>query len=183
MSKELYNNKVLRREFEGYKYNFWFNEIPVYKCDTLPGFFDWLDTFDPEGYKNEWNCFEYYIYAAYLLLFEGKHLRKFPDIISNGGVMEYLFERPIEEQHKILDTIGTHWSSNSEVTNSKTCMLFHLDRTEGEGAYSFGLSEERINSLEKARRKQLLKDKVCDAVPCANWLFELIRKIKNSVNK
>ena len=176
MSKELYYNKILRKEFENYKYNFWFNEIPVYKCDTLPKFFNWLDTFDAEGYKNEWNCFEYYIYAAYLILFEGKHLRKFPEILSNGGVMEYLFERPIEEQRKILDTIGTHWSSNDKVTNDKTCMLFHLDRTEGEGNYSYGITREYVQNMEKARKRTLLKDRVRDLIPWSETIFNCIGK-------
>ena len=63
----IYDNKKLKKAFSYYRYNFWFNEIPVYKCDTLPGFFDWLDKFDINGWGNEWLCFEYYIYAAYLI--------------------------------------------------------------------------------------------------------------------
>lgn len=182
LSEKLYNNKILRKEFENFKYNFWFNEIPVYKCDTLPPFFKWLDTFDEEGYKNEWNCFEYYIYAAYLLLYEGKHLRKFPEIVSNGGVMEYLFERPVEEQQMILDTIGTHWSSNSKITNTKTCMLFHLDRTEGEGNYSFGITSDYILHMENARKRTLFKDKISAIVPGGKTALMFISKLMHKNN-
>ena len=180
LSIELYNNKILRREFENYKYNFWFNEIPVYKCDTLPGFFKWLDTFDPNGYKNEWYCFEYYLYAAYMILFEGKHVNKYPDIISNGGVMEYLFEKPIEEQKHILDEIGTHWSSNIKVTNDRTCMIFHLDRQDGDGNYSYGLSNEKIKAFENSRKKQLLRDWIHDYISGAESLYKFYQKIKKS---
>lgn len=177
MSVKLYNNKTLRKEFDNFRYNLWFNEIPVYKCDTLPSFFKWLDTFDEEGYKNEWNCYEYYIYAAYLLLLEGRHLKKFPEIVSNGGVMEYLFERPIEEQQKILDTIGTHWSSNGKVTNSKTCMLFHLDRTEGEGNYSFGINKEYIIKMKIVRIRLILKDFITDYLPGGDKIINFTKKL------
>lgn len=34
----LYKNKKLRKDTCKFTYNFWFNEIQVYKCEELPGF-------------------------------------------------------------------------------------------------------------------------------------------------
>lgn len=158
----MYYNRMLRKEFGNFKYNIWFNEIPVYKCSTLPSFFEWFDQFDPEGWKNEWNCFEYYIYAAYLILCEGYHIRKYPEIVSNGGVMEYLFERPKEEQLNIINNLETHWSSSKDAINDRTHLLFHLDRIDGKGNYSFGLNSQHIKDLKIRRYITIIKDIVED---------------------
>lgn len=162
LSLSMYYNRKLRKEFGNFKYNIWFNEIPVYKCSTLPSFFGWFDQFDSEGWKNEWNCFEYYIYAAYLVLCEGFHINKFPEITSNGGVMEYLFEKPKEEQNEILNKLETHWSSSKDAINDKTHLLFHLDRIDSKGNYSFGLTTKRIKELKNYRRNSMMKDLVKD---------------------
>ena len=135
----IYDNKKHKKAFSYYRYNFWFNEIPVYKCDTLPGFFDWLDTFDINGWGNEWLCFEYYIYAAYLILEYDFKLKK-TQYSSMGGIMEYLYNYPEEQQRKIIDTLGTHWSSNAKITNDNTYLLFHLDRDAETKGYSNHIS-------------------------------------------
>lgn len=38
--------------------------------------FEWLDQFDINGWGNEWLCFEYYIYAAYLIIEKDFHVIK-----------------------------------------------------------------------------------------------------------
>lgn len=172
LSKELYHNKVLMREFGNYNYNIWFNEIPVYKCANLPNFFKWLEKFDENGWKNEWMCFEYYLYAAYLLLHEGKHIIKHKDIVSNGGVMEYLFQRQIDEQRQIIAKLGTHWSSSCESAIGNTYILFHLDRVNGEGGYSFDLSEKYQRNMKLKRNAKLMIDFVLDRILCG-WFGEL----------
>lgn len=178
LSKRLYNNPTMRKEFGDYSYNLWFNEIPVYKCNTLTAFFDWLDTFDPDNWKNEWCCFEYYIYVAYLILFENKHLRKFCDIVSNGGIMEYLFEYPLEEQRRIINRLGTHWSPNKDVINDATCLLFHLDRESGKGNYGFGLTEKEILIQKKNRKKLLCRDNILDTYPLLAFIYKILKAIK-----
>ncbi|MBQ7544689.1 MAG: hypothetical protein IJT02_07070 [Synergistaceae bacterium] len=75
---------------ENYRYNFWFNELQVYKCSYLPGFFEWLDGFPKEKYLNEWACFEYYIFFAYLCLEHDFHLTKYGQFVSLGGINECL---------------------------------------------------------------------------------------------
>ena len=80
----LYNNAKLRKETENYKYNFWFNELQVYNCSYLPGFFAWLDLFDKNKILNEWCCFEYYLFFAYLCLEHNYNLLKYK-YVSRGG--------------------------------------------------------------------------------------------------
>lgn len=178
LSKRLYNNPIMKKEFGDYSYNLWFNEIPVYKCANLTAFLNWLDTFDSDRWKNEWHCFEYYIYVAYLILFENKHIRKFPDLVSNGGVMEYLFEHSLEEQIRIINKLGTHWSSNKDATNDNTYLLFHLDRESGKGNYGFNLTENQVNVMEEKRRKILRYDYVFDRYPGVEFVYKIFEKIK-----
>lgn len=138
----LYHNKKLRKEFCNFKYNFWFNEIQVYDCKLLPGFFDWLDKFDKDAIFNQWNCFEYYIYAAYLILEHNFKIRKFRKLKSMGGIMEYMPSYSHKKQEQILETLGTHWTS-SNIHNENTILQFHLDRTAKTG-YSYGSSKLRL---------------------------------------
>ncbi len=49
---EIYYNKKLRKSLGRYKYNFWFNELQVYKCLYLVDFFKWLKGFDNEKIYN-----------------------------------------------------------------------------------------------------------------------------------
>ena len=127
-SMGLYNNKTLRKETCYFKYNNWFNEIQVYNCKKLPAFFDWLKKFDKNLYLNEWCCFEYYMYMAYLILEENYHIKRFNDIKSMGGVMEYIAAFDNKKQQKILKKLNTHWSSDTNAINNNTSILFHLDR-------------------------------------------------------
>ena len=162
LDKKVYYNKKLRKEFGNYKYNFWFNEIQVYKCDTLDGFFEWLDQFDPNGYLNEWNCFEYYLYAAYLILECDFHLKRFDNLVSNGGIMEHMVDFTEEEQYEILNVLGTHWSSNRKITNKNTYLLFHLDREEDGGIYMGGKQPKHFpkSMMWKCFVKDFLEDKL-----------------------
>lgn len=132
MTMGLYDNKTLKKEFSNYKYNFWFNEIQVYNSKLLPGFFSWLEQFDKEAYLNEWNCFEYYIYGAYLILEKGYHIKKFRKLKSMGGIMEYLPMYSVEKQKKIIKMLNTHWTSSKETINENIYLQFHLDRKDGE---------------------------------------------------
>ena len=85
----LYYNPKLRKALSCFKYNFWFNELQVYKCSYLPGFFDWLGNFDIEGICNTWHCFEYYVFYAYLCLEYDTEIKKY-HYICVGGINEYI---------------------------------------------------------------------------------------------
>lgn len=135
----IYDNPILIKEFGHYKYTFWFNEIQVYKCANLPDFFEWLDKFDINGWGNEHHCFEYYIYAAFLIIEKGYHLKK-TKYSSMGGIIEYLYNFPAEKQKNIIKDLGTHWSSNPNVTTENTYLLFHLDRTKEAKVYGYNIS-------------------------------------------
>ncbi len=136
----LYNNRILKKEFSNYKYNFWFNEIQVYDCKLLPEFFEWLDQFDKDKYLNECCCFEYYLYAAFLILKKGFHINKFRQFKSMGGIMEYLPIYPVNKQIRIIETLNSHWTS-SEVTTNKSYLQFHLDRLNKNG---YGYNESPL---------------------------------------
>lgn len=149
----LWDNQKLRNEFENYKYNFWFNEIQVYKCDLLPDFFTWLKQFKIESWGNEWLCFEYYIFAAYLIICKEYHINKFP-YVSMGGIMEYIAYFSEYKQRKIMDDFQTHWTSNPKVTNDRICLLFHLDRSVEELNYSY--ANFSLLKMKKMELKRLL---------------------------
>ncbi len=123
----IYNNEKLRKDTENYKYNFWFNEIQVYKCEYLPDFFKWIELHNKNKVYNTWSCFEYYVYYAYLLLEKNIHIRKY-NYESMGGINEYLYQFPVEKQKEIINNMGVHWASTREAINDKTVILFHLDR-------------------------------------------------------
>ncbi len=128
----IYKNKKLRKDTENYKYNFWFNEIQVYKCEYLPDFFKWLELHNKDKVYNQDRCFEYYVYYAYLLLEKDIHLIKY-NYESLGGINECLYLFPIEKQKKIVKSMGVHWASTKDAINENIVMLFHLDRATGDG--------------------------------------------------
>ena len=88
----LYHDKILKKEFHYFIYNFWFNEIPVYKCNNLTEFFSWLDKFNENGWKNTFECFEYWMYAAFLIKEKGYHLNHYRVISKGGG--NGIYRRP-----------------------------------------------------------------------------------------
>ncbi|MCR5786094.1 MAG: hypothetical protein K6G28_00110 [Acholeplasmatales bacterium] len=132
----LYKNKKLRKEFSNFKYNYWFNEIQVYDCSVLPEFFEWLEQFDKEKYLNDWYCFEYYIYGAFLILEKDYHIIKHKNLKSMGGILEYLPMYSTQKQHKILNQLKTHWTSSADVQNDNCYLRFHLDRL-NQGGYGY----------------------------------------------
>lgn len=122
----LYNPKLLR-ETRFYRYNVWFNEIPVYKTETLDDFWTWLKGFNTEQIFNDWYCFDYYLYVAYLIIKKGFRLRRFSEIESPYGVIEVLSSYPKEKAINILSFLGAHWTRNKEAVNDKICMFCQLD--------------------------------------------------------
>ena len=128
----IYKNKKLRNDTKNYKYNFWFNELQVYSCEYLPDFFKWLELHNKNKVYDEKECFEYYVYYAYLLLEKDIHLKKY-NYESVGGINEYLFRFPIEKQNEIIKNMNLHWSSSKDAINENTVMLFHLDRENSNG--------------------------------------------------
>lgn len=125
----LYYNKKLRKELGGFRYNFWFNEMQVYKCSYLPDFFNWLNNFDMEKIYNTWHCFEYYVFYAYLCLEHDIHIIKHR-YICLGGINECLNIFNIKKQQRVLKDLKVHWTTSREIQSEEICMLFHLDRTQ-----------------------------------------------------
>ncbi len=123
----LYYNKKLRKSLGTYKYNFWFNELQVYKCTYLSGFFEWLSRFDIEKIYNTWHCFEYYVFYAYLCLEHDFAAKKYK-YICNGGINECIEIFNIKKQIKILADMNLHWTSSREIMSDNIVMKFHLDR-------------------------------------------------------
>lgn len=173
----LYEDKILRKEFGNYKYNFWFNEIPIYKCDTLPDFFQWISNFSIEKWGNEWCCFEYYLYVAFLLKEKKFHLRKYK-YYSPGGIMEYIGHFSRKKQLKIMEKFQTHWTSNTNVLNDSIYMLFHLDRNKHSG-YSNNLFSFKGKILSLYRYLVV----VLFDFYLPKWLVNRLRKIKLVLKK
>lgn len=132
----LYYNRKLRKALGTFKYNFWFNELQVYKCSYLPGFFKWLQEFDVEKICNTWHCFEYYVFYAYLCLVHDMQIKKY-HFLSLGGINEYMFAFSPKRQNRILKKMDLHWTSSREALSDNIVMRFHLDRDKQKGSYGY----------------------------------------------
>lgn len=152
----IFDNKILKKETSNYLYNVWFNDIPLYKCDLLDEFFEWLDSLN-QDYKKEWLCFEYYIFSAFLIIKKGYHLKKY-NFESLGGIMEYLYVFPVYKQKEIIETLHTHWTSSDEAVNDISGIRFHLDRDENDETYNSSTFFKDIKKYKLWRRKRILKD-------------------------
>lgn len=150
----LYENKKLKKDTKNFSYNFWFNELQVYKTEYLPSFFEWLEKHNKDAVLNNWSCFEYYVYYAYLLLEHDIHINRFK-FKSFGGINEYLYRFPKEHQLKVLKEMNLHWSSSKDAILDQTVMLFHLDRAEDDSQYVGGHAR---STIIKNRIKCFIKD-------------------------
>ena len=153
----LYYNKKLRKSLGTYKYNFWFNELQVYKCSYLIGFFEWLRRFDIEKIYNTWHCFEYYVFYAYLCLEHDFSIKRYK-YVCMGGINEYIEKFNIEKQYEILQSMNLHWTSSHEAVPDQIVMRFHLDRDKSDSdyGYSTATSPKRIFKLTVKRYLVLL---------------------------
>ena len=131
----LYYNKKLRKALGGFKYYFWFNEIQVYKCSHLPGFFDWLESFDKEKIFNTRECFEYFIFYAYLCLVLDMPIKKYHYFCMDCGINEILYSLGVKKQEKIFKDMQFHWTTTEKIQSEKICMMFHLDRMQSYLSY------------------------------------------------
>lgn len=154
----VFDNRILRKETSNYHYNVWFNEIPLYRCDLLGEFFEWLDSLN-QDYKNEWLCFEYYIFAAFLIIKKGYHINRY-NIDSLGGVMEYLYVFPPERQKNIIRDLHTHWTSSDEAISEITGIRFHLDRDKNDEKYNSSTFFKDLKKCKRLRFKQVVKDMI-----------------------
>ncbi len=132
----LYYNKKLRKSLGRYKYNFWFNELQVYKCSYLVDFFEWLKGFDIEKIYSTWACFEYYVFYAYLCLVHGVGIKKLR-YLSIGGLNEFMFAFSPKKQERIMKKMKVHWTSSERVNSDDMVMRFHLDRTTQTGDHGY----------------------------------------------
>lgn len=129
----IYSEPSLKQQTVNYKYNIWFNEIPVYKCDVLEDFFCWVEGLN-QDYVNNWMCFDYYIFAAFLIIKKGYTINRYK-MISLGGIIEHLYLFPVKRQIRICETFGSHWTSSASCITNKTFIRFHLDRDENDERY------------------------------------------------
>lgn len=152
----LYKNKKLIKDTKYYSFNFWFNELQVYKCEYLYDFFKWLDLHNRENVYNNYSCFEYYVFYAYLLLQHDYRIKRF-NYSSFGGINEYLFRFKLESQKKILKDMDLHWSSTRDGAIDSTVMLFHLDREQNANDYNTDNMKSRLK-LKVKRYLYIIKD-------------------------
>ena len=151
----LYYNKKLRKSLGTYKYNFWFNELQVYKCSYLPGFFDWLKNFDIEKIYNTWHCFEYYVFYAYLCIEHDFAIKKYK-YVCMGGINEYIGKFNINKQTKILNSMNLHWTSSQEVLPDHVVMRFHLDRDKSNSDYGYSTATSPKRILKQIIKRYMV---------------------------
>jgi hypothetical protein len=138
-------------------YNNWFNEIPIYKSDVLPEFFFWLDSLNCEKYKDNWYCFEYHIFTAFLLIEKGFKLKRY-EYESLGGIMEYLYVFEDKKRKEIQEKFKSHWASADNCIDTNTFVMFHIDRDLNSEAYHIKDFSEHIRQSRRKRIKLLIKD-------------------------
>ena len=170
MTLGMYDNINLVRETRFFNYNIWFNEIPVYKCDLLDEFFQFLDSYSDTSWKNEWDCYDYYIFMAFLIIKKGYKLRRFK-YEAIGGAVEYLPQFPIEKQYEILKRMGSHWTS-SKIKNENTFMLFHLDRGKNSNNYALDHYKENLKKSRRYLTKIFAEETVCALAMMMRSLFK-----------
>lgn len=118
----------VRRETEEYRYYWWFNEIPVYRTDTLKDFFSWLnENSRRDAVFNNWCCFDYLVYVMWLIECRGFTLKRL-GLYSQCGITEGLYKRKYAYRRLERDC-GFHWTTREKVRpeDSKVVMKFHLD--------------------------------------------------------
>lgn len=151
----LYYNKKLRKALGRFKYNFWFNELQVYKCSYLPDFFNWLNNFDIEKIYNTWDCFEYYVFYAFLCLEHGMQIKKY-HYICMGGINEYMDIFSIKKQKNIIKNMELHWTSSKEDISDQVVMRFHCDRSKENGGYGYSYAQSKIKILKMIIKRYLI---------------------------
>ena len=151
----LYYNKKLRKALGCFKYNFWFNELQVYKCSYLPDFFEWLNDFDVEKIYNTWDCFEYYVFYAYLCIKHGLQIKKY-HYICMGGINEYMDVFSTKKQKRIIKKMNLHWTSSKENISDQIVMRFHLDRSKESGGYSYSGANSKVMFLKLMIKRYLI---------------------------
>lgn len=151
----LYYDKKLRKALGGFKYNFWFNELQVYKCSYLSNFFEWLSNFDIEKIYNTWDCFEYYVFYAYLCLRHSMQIKKY-HYICMGGINEYMDGFSTKKQKSIIKNMNLHWTSSKEDISEQIVMRFHLDRSKEIGGYGYSGVENKMIILKLIIKRYLI---------------------------
>lgn len=152
---ELYYNRKLRKALGTFKYNFWFNELQVYKCSYLQDFFKWLDQFDVGKIYSKWYCFEYYVFYAYLCLVHDFAIKKY-HYICMGGINEYMDIFSTKKQKSIIKNMNLHWTSSKEDISDQIVMRFHLDRSKESGGYGYSGAKSKIKILILIIRRYLI---------------------------
>lgn len=152
----IYSNAKLKKETGNFKYNVWFNEIPIYRCDLLGDFFHWLSALSPE-YIHNWMCFDYYIFAAFLIMEKNYKFNKHR-LTSLGGIVEFLYLFPKKKQLKINRLLHAHWTSSDECITEHTFMRFHLDRDKGDKIYHSNDFQDKIARAVLSRYKTIMID-------------------------
>jgi hypothetical protein len=113
----------------GYEYNEdlypWFNCIPIYKVELLPGFFNWLDS--RKDILDSLSGFDFLLFAVYC-----KYELNIPWKVLEGHAWHGLVEngdewKKPENKHLLSQVVWSTYQEDIEkYPNIK--MLFHLDR-------------------------------------------------------
>ena len=148
----LENNRLLIQETQNFTLSCWFNDIPVYKSSTLDDFFDWLDSVNSKNGKTTYQnvkenfcCFDYWIYWFYMICFKGmtsstysgyksvensiiEDLDSYNNVLCfinmrlpelspglSSNILLFDKERVIYYINKFEKETGTHWTSRNYV--------------------------------------------------------------------
>jgi hypothetical protein len=121
----------LWRITNGWKTYIWWSNIPIYRCDNVERFFDYIG-FKMENLmdfiaKIEWVDFDHIVYMYYCFLHEGIRLNSTTDIFP---WMNYELENILCEHDIVIGKTNSLWSCNLDFIEKypKMILLYHIDR-------------------------------------------------------
>lgn len=108
----------------------WWSNVPIYRCDTIPHFFNYIGLSEA-GLKHfiksvEWEEFDHIVYMYYCFLYQGFNMKTIGSVYPEDAQNEL---EVTTDQH-IVETTGALWSCDINLIQRNECMFmqYHIDR-------------------------------------------------------
>ena len=123
----LENNEKLIKETDDFSYSNWFNDIPVYKSDTLDDFFDWMfnnkasnGTTIYKNIKQNFCCFDYWVYWFWLIVYRDLHDTGCTETMSFNSLIESVGDSFLDIQYLYKVLSKNRSDTNNELLKIQT---------------------------------------------------------------
>ena len=116
----------------GFRFYFWFSDIPVYDSYILSRYFDFINFGDFSRFseKIDWYFFDYISYGLYCLSFEGySHINIMDFGINRNWSLESMpfdmYEKVLELGYNPMWLIYNTWKENADKVGDKIILTYH----------------------------------------------------------